>query len=288
MASHPPSSKPIDRQTTTPFLLRLFYRNNSFHHLEDFTPTSVPQSHFQIYTWPDLSLRELTLLLTSTLSSLAATGKPNLPAVAPGTRVAYRLVYPDTRAASFASGVPGRFIARDLGSVVVGDEGEDSGPAVAGYEADKTLQDARFIIGDYVSCCVLPPLANGDVAPPPVSAGPGVLAPAGNGFGGRGGRGRGRRFDDGGGYGRLSDANGGGFEDDRGYGRGGYGGRGGRRGGDRYGGGYGRLDDVNGFGGGGRGGGSSLPPGEWRRGERVPEGFGGSGYRGGRGRGRPY
>lgn len=34
-----------------------------------------------------------------------------------------------------------------------------------GGDPSKTLQDARFVIGDYISCAVFPPLANGSVAP---------------------------------------------------------------------------------------------------------------------------
>ena len=104
-------------------------------------------------------------------------------------------------------------------------------------EPDKTLQDARFVIGDYISCAIFPPLADGAVAPPP----------------GRGvGVGRGRAD----------------YGPGRGYG-GGFRGRGGMRGGGMF--------------NGDRLGGEGVPAGEWRRGERVPEGPGG--YSRGRGRG---
>lgn len=61
-------------------------------------------------------------------------------------------------------------------------------------EPDKTLQDARFVIGDYISCAIFTPLADGAVAPPP-SAGAGrgrgmFNDGAGRGYGG-GFRGRG-------------------------------------------------------------------------------------------------
>lgn len=129
-------------------------------------------------------------------------------------------------------------------------------------DADKTLQDARFVIGDYVSCAVFPPLGDGSVVPAP------------------------------GGSGRLGSLSGGGGRGMNDFG----GGRGGVLGGPR----------ENGFGGfrvrgsargvgpdGGfvGGGGANLPSGEWRRGERVPDGPGGGGggprvY--GRGRGRGF
>jgi len=120
-------------------------------------------------------------------------------------------------------------------------------------EPDKTLQEARFVIGDFIDCAIFPPLADGAVAPPPSRN-------TGMGRGGyNGGPPSGR-----GGYGESRGVNGFG---------GGYRGRGdgGTRGGGMHG--NGRL------------GGEGLPSGEWRRGERVPEGPGRGGYGRGRGRG---
>lgn len=53
-----------------------------------------------------------------------------------------------------------------------------------GGEPDKTLQEARFVIGDFISCAIFPPGANGAVAPVP-----GVGAPASGRLGGRDGGG---------------------------------------------------------------------------------------------------
>jgi histone deacetylase complex subunit SAP18 len=194
-----------------------------------------------------------------------------------------------------------RFIARELGSVIVGavsvdaegrptdaeaddvdmrdqeqdqdqdvkeEEGKPSGQEdvkdalkqLSG-ELNKTLHDARFVIGDYISAAILPPLADGSVAsppPPPAARGPPPprdgYRPRENGFGGRGG-------------------SGGGEWDRYGPGREGRGGRGGR------------FEDR----------GAAFPAGEWRRGEAPPErerdrdaywSRGGGGRGGGRGRGR--
>lgn len=51
-----------------------------------------------------------------------------------------------------------------------------------GGEPGKTLQDARFVIGDYISCAIIAPLSDGSVAP----NGAGVSAGVGqeNGSGG--------------------------------------------------------------------------------------------------------
>ena len=259
------STAKVDRQTTTPFLLKLFYKFGSYHRLDEFSPNGPPPPHLQIYTWPSCSLRELTALLTSALPNL-------LPSPAAGTRVAFRLVYPDTRMSTNSRpGEPGRYMTKDLGSVVVGSSTSDmdtsgdtlmNGTSALEGEAEKTLQDARFIIGDYVSCAILPPLANGTVAPPP---GSGMGGPARGGYGGgnglqRGGFGGGPRDD------YRNGRDGGPQRND--LGGGGYGGRGGR-------------------GGGGGGGLPSVPMGEWRRGEQVPYNSGSS-YGRGRGRGNGY
>lgn len=159
-------------------------------------------------------------------------------------------------------------MSKDLGSVIIGDGGpgilpdEDEAQIVAGGvvsgalggEPSKTLQDARFVIGDYVCCAILPPMANGSVAPP-LSSAP------------RGGYGAGRGGDFGrGGMGSRENGFGGGFR----------GGRGGMRGAPNF-------------------GQGNVPSGEWRRGERLPEGpssmsrgrgYGGGGGGGGFGGGR--
>ncbi|RDL40748.1 Uncharacterized protein BP5553_00727 [Venustampulla echinocandica] len=235
----------VDRQTTTPFHLKLFYRNGGFHRLDEFSPLSELPPHLQIYTWQTCTLRELSHLLTSALPTL-------LPEPAIGTRLAFRLIFPDTRNPGPGSG-PGRFMPRDLGSIVIGDGApgilpdDEEAEIVAGGqmagalegEPERTLQDARFVIGDYVCCAILPPSPNGTVAPSPVGAS-------------RGGFGGGRGMGDFGGRGGFGGPRENGF---------GFRGRGGPRGG----GGFGQA---------------MVPSGEWRRGERVPEG-----PSGGRGRG---
>ncbi|KAF2124766.1 hypothetical protein P153DRAFT_326177 [Dothidotthia symphoricarpi CBS 119687] len=263
MAAEAPTT--VDRHTTTPFLLRLCYKQGSYHRLDEFDPT-LPRlpSHIQIYTWPNCNLRELCKLLLATYPKL-------LSHPYAGARIAFRLVYPDIQGSN-RPGAPGRFISRDIGSVIVGaahPEDEDTEMAEGGTmveealkqldgDPEKTLGDVKFLIGDFVSCAILPPLPDGGVpaAPPPIS-GPSRGPPPGpyggrgrdNGFGGRG---------------------------DFGYGRGGRGGR---------------FDDRRLSGG--------VPSGEWRRGEAPPDrepgfgrGGGGGGSAGGsgggswRGRGR--
>lgn len=287
----------IDRQSTTPFHLKVFYRLNAFHHLSDFPIPPSPSrhagggadshsaplpAHLQIYTWQSCTLRELAQLLTTALPAL-------LPSPAVGSRLCFRLIYPDTRsAAMMGPDVRGRYLSKDVGSVVVGasssgrdrdrdwthrhhqnnnnnnnnndndndndnnsystnnhvhapiasEEVDVSQTTAAlrfqGDEADKTLQEMRFVIGDYIDCAVLPPLEDGSVAPPIYSG----RGPIGGGM---------RAF---------------------------------------------RENEFGAFGGGrfargGRGGSNGMPSGDWRRGEMLPPGNGGgvAGARGGGGRG---
>jgi histone deacetylase complex subunit SAP18 len=202
------------------------------------SPSPLPP-HAQIYTWPTCNLKELTALLIGAVPDA-------LPSPAVGTRICYRLIFPDIQ--SNARHGAGRFLTKELGSVVVGSDSEvepdDGKPAGDRPEDDggKTLQEARFVIGDYISCAILPPLSNGDVAAPPSRAprsfgGPPPASPRENGFGSSG------------------------------YGRG-YGGyqRGGRHEGPRSAG--------------------YVPDGDWRRGD-IPPGGGGA-YSRGRGRSRQW
>ncbi|KAF7557356.1 hypothetical protein G7046_g6053 [Stylonectria norvegica] len=226
-----PIPKP-GREGTTPFLLKLFYRDGTFHRPEEFA-SQFPPPHVSVYTWPDCTLNELAL-------ELAASDPSALPSPAIGTRLAFQLVFPDLRPASTASNANPRFAVKDLGSVIIGGEG----PGVEGLvdanlegrlrsEKDKTLSEARFVVGDYVSCAVLPSLPDGSVAPEPIPQRQSPSNPR-EGRGGNRGSFQGR---------------------ENGSGRGGsWGGRGVWRDGPA---------------------GGNFPMGDWRRGERVPEGPGG-------------
>ncbi|CAK3978496.1 Hypothetical predicted protein [Lecanosticta acicola] len=269
MALQPDAKSDIDRTQAAPFLLRLFWRQNrpleawefsvappaDTSTVADYTsilPSNIRQQSVQVFTWPNCTLRELAGLFVPIIPN----GAVPVPAV--GTRLVFKLIFPDTRA-TVIEGNRGKWIDKPLGSVVIGGAGaelidgevnikdkEDLMASLTG-EADKSLAEARFVIGDYVAVSIYPPGPDGRVVPvPPTSSrgppgrdmGPrGPPPPRENGYGGGYGRG-------GGGY------------------RGGYGPRGG------------------GFG-------AAPPPGDWRRGERPPSAY--DGPRGYRGRGgRPY
>ena len=101
-----------------------------------------------------------------------ADAKPSaLPFPSLGTRLVFQLVYPETNESLSQMSGP-NFIAKDLGSIVIGegcliglgdrDLAQESNLDTSGA---KTLDDARFMIGDYISCAILPPLSDGSVAP---------------------------------------------------------------------------------------------------------------------------
>ena len=133
------------------------------------------------------------MLLTSAAGMLPGVFPENMV----GCRLGFRLVYPDMSVARGRSdeGGKGRYVSREMGSVVVGapieQVNEDKeGHELGGEDAEKTLENVRFVIGDYVDCAVFPPLSDGSV----VGRGAiGGFAGKGreNGFAPRGDRGRG-------------------------------------------------------------------------------------------------
>lgn len=109
---------------------------------------------------PDCTLDELALEL-----AIAEPGVLSSPAI--GTRLVFQLIFPDLRNATAAVNAPPRFASRDLGSVVIGSGGPGVEEPVRDGVDDgaKKLSDARFVVGDYVTCAVLPPQADGSVVP---------------------------------------------------------------------------------------------------------------------------
>ncbi|KAK7953648.1 hypothetical protein PG996_014540 [Apiospora saccharicola] len=252
----------MDHRDKPPFALQLVYRTGAFHRPDEFSAHHLPP-HLTVHTWNDCTLLELAHHLASAPSLL-------LPEPAIGTRLAFRLIFPDTRSGNgggpsiyqSSGGGGGRFMVKDLGSLVIGDGGPGLDPddpecakqIDSSSDADKTLADARFVVGDYISVAILPPLGDGSVAPA-------SSARMGRGAGaGEAGRVRDRFSGIGGGPGGIRDR-------ENGFGGGGRPGRSRGRGG-----GPGGPDDF------GRGG---VPMGEWRRGERLPDA-----PSAGRGRGR--
>jgi hypothetical protein len=91
--------------------------------MEEFEAERPPEEdEIQIYTWRDATLRELSSLIKEVYPQ----------ARHQDVRFAFRLVYADLR---------GRFLGRDLGMIFNRRHGRDD---------DRTLESARFFIGDYV------------------------------------------------------------------------------------------------------------------------------------------
>ncbi|KAK2070615.1 hypothetical protein P8C59_005094 [Phyllachora maydis] len=166
---------PVDRDEVPPFLLKVFYRTGAFHRPDEFaSPTTLPL-YVPIYTWPDCTLKELCYDMATVSPSI-------LPSPAIGTRLSFRLIFADIRAGADR---PPKYVAKDLGSIVLGDGGPGidlddarADEAAADREPDKaktnegdkedgerTLSDAKFVVGDYISCAIMPPSpATGEVA----------------------------------------------------------------------------------------------------------------------------
>ncbi|KAM0470367.1 hypothetical protein ACHAPX_009987 [Trichoderma viride] len=176
------ASKGDDGHDAAPFLVRLFHKTGSFPRPEEFASSSLPP-YVSIYTWSTCTLNELALEL--------AAAKPNaLPNPAIGTRLSFQLVCPDLRGASATTTTQPKFAVKELGSIVIGEgypgaeDPEDAGPDTLmrdDFGKDKTLADWRFVVGDYISCAILPPRGDGAVVPP-------VTARRGSISGGRDGR----------------------------------------------------------------------------------------------------
>ncbi|KAI5805611.1 Sin3 associated polypeptide p18-domain-containing protein [Peziza echinospora] len=132
----------INRQITTPFLLKLFYRTNGFHRLEEFRSTHQPNTFVEIYTWKDCTLAELSLLLSQALPDV----------VSPRAKCGFRLIFADTRS--------GRFVSKDLGAVAVAAAAAAAAAAAEGGVEEevgkRSLDEARFVTGDWVDVAVWP------------------------------------------------------------------------------------------------------------------------------------
>ncbi|EGZ71860.1 hypothetical protein NEUTE2DRAFT_89503 [Neurospora tetrasperma FGSC 2509] len=154
---------PVTREP--PFIVRLYYRTGAFHRMNEFTSDSHLPLYVEIPAWRSTTLDELSLDIANEQSPHSL-----LPHPAIGTRLVFRLIYVDTRKDS------SRHVSKDLGSVVIG-AGLPGANADAGLpdddpcydDAHRTLADAKFMPGDFISCAILPP-NDLDGAVEPVSA----------------------------------------------------------------------------------------------------------------------
>ncbi|KAI1791101.1 histone deacetylase complex protein [Ganoderma leucocontextum] len=160
------SGKPIvDREKTSPFLIRTFVKIGNYHRLAQFEDGPLPLSdEQQVYTWRDATLREV---LTTLRSAAPASTEYRHPLA----RFSFRAVFADAAAR-------GRYSQKDLGTVysrdILGEPGSLDSPAprlldntetqaATGAEQDRTLDELRFVPGDYL--CVMVTLPKGATVP---------------------------------------------------------------------------------------------------------------------------
>eukprot|EP00392_Amoebophrya_sp_AT5.2_P003041 g3046.t1 len=75
----------VDRDRTAPFLLRIFYRNEKHHRIEEFRQKRINiDDELQVYTWIDVSLRELSDLIKDVLPDTRARN----------IKLHFKLIYP--------------------------------------------------------------------------------------------------------------------------------------------------------------------------------------------------
>ncbi|CAL1261251.1 unnamed protein product [Larinioides sclopetarius] len=129
------NDKRIDREHTCPLLLRIFISSGRHNSVSDFSRGRVPENEFQVHTWMDASLKELTQLVQAI----------NTESRRKDTYFDFALVFPDTRSSGYRM--------RDIGSTCSGQKGPDD---------EKTLTSCRFQIGDFLDIAITPPSNRGE------------------------------------------------------------------------------------------------------------------------------
>lgn len=141
MQQHPPSpplprpqytlpNRPafVDREKTCPLLLRVFSKVGSHHSREDFAVRgNEPKNEFQIYTWMDATLRELTDLVMDVTPE----------ARRKDAQLSFAFVFPEKH---------GRLVVRPVGKTF----------SYGNRKVDdcKTLAQLGFQIGDYLDVAI--------------------------------------------------------------------------------------------------------------------------------------
>jgi len=121
------TTQEINREKICPFLIRLFYKENDFNSLEDMNTSRYPSTReLHIYTWMDASLRELTMLIRDSVDF--AKRKDAI--------LNYSFIFPDSK---------GKYQRKEIGSIHMYKKGQDD---------NKSLQQLRFTIGDYIDISI--------------------------------------------------------------------------------------------------------------------------------------
>ena len=113
----------VDRLKTCPFLIRLFYKENAQHSIEQFADGKVPaEDELHIYTWKDVTIKELAELAKEILPS----------AREKEATLNFRLVYRNNK---------GAVVMKDIGTVC---------SSKSLYDDRKQLLSTNFEIGDFL------------------------------------------------------------------------------------------------------------------------------------------
>ncbi|KAI0065857.1 hypothetical protein BV25DRAFT_1868581 [Artomyces pyxidatus] len=171
-----PAGQPIvDREKTAPFLIRAFVKVGGFHRLAQFQEGPIPVAdEQQIFTWKDATLLEV-------LTTLRVTGPQTPEYRHPLARYSFRAVYAD-------AANRGSFAQKDLGIVysrdILGEPGtldttaprllqdtDDDQSSTERQKEARTLEELRFVPGDYLCIAVLLPKNVPLAAGPPGTTG---------------------------------------------------------------------------------------------------------------------
>lgn len=127
-ATFPRRSVYIDREKTCPLLLRVFTQFGGHHTREDFVVRGKePKNEFQIYTWKDATLRELTDLVKEVTPEARRRE----------ARLSFAFVYPDK---------DGRFVVKPVGNTF--------SYGMRKMDDDKALAELGFQTGDYLDVAI--------------------------------------------------------------------------------------------------------------------------------------
>ncbi|KAF5321066.1 hypothetical protein D9619_000130 [Psilocybe cf. subviscida] len=167
-------SPSYNRDKTAPFLIRTFVKIGGFHRLTLFEDGTLPTTdEQQIFTWKDATLREVLTTLRNTAPHVVEYRHPL-------ARFSFRTVYADpSNKGRFASKDIGMVYSRDIlgepGAVnitaprllldnepssrdtAVGGNVDEKAPESASTREERTLDELRFMPGDYLCVSVLLP-----------------------------------------------------------------------------------------------------------------------------------
>ncbi|GAA5848035.1 hypothetical protein JCM5353_002890 [Sporobolomyces roseus] len=151
----------VDREKTCPSLLRVFVNPANHHPDSAFTTTSLPVAkEHQVYVWRDSTLREILLSLRDSSPALR---NNNL------AKYSLKLVFWDSKVDKYTSTELAHINAKDLGSSHSSTDRRSGG---GGGLIDRTLSEAKYVVGDFLDIAYIVPGAN------PVGSGPAGHVPA--------------------------------------------------------------------------------------------------------------